>query len=47
MKLEVHSVAANEHNSRVLNPLINKLGVINLENYMQTKVTKFSKRVLL
>ncbi|XOD67555.1 MAG: hypothetical protein ACMUEL_06365 [Flavobacteriales bacterium Tduv] len=26
MRLEVHSIVANEHNSRVLNPLINKLG---------------------
>ncbi|XOD66687.1 MAG: hypothetical protein ACMUEL_01175 [Flavobacteriales bacterium Tduv] len=37
--LAVHSVAANEHDSRKLKLLISKLGY-NLEKYMQTKVSK-------
>ncbi|XOD68227.1 MAG: transposase [Flavobacteriales bacterium Tduv] len=41
MILAVHSVAANEHDSRGIKPLINKLGY-NLEKYKRTKVTKSS-----
>ncbi|XOD67993.1 MAG: hypothetical protein ACMUEL_08970 [Flavobacteriales bacterium Tduv] len=40
MILELHSVAANEHDSRGLKPLISKLGYKPREVYMQTKVTK-------
>ncbi|XOD67495.1 MAG: hypothetical protein ACMUEL_06010 [Flavobacteriales bacterium Tduv] len=40
MILAVHSVAANEHDSKGLKPLINKLGYKPQEKYMQIKITK-------
>ncbi|XOD67268.1 MAG: hypothetical protein ACMUEL_04670 [Flavobacteriales bacterium Tduv] len=43
MILVVHSVAANEHDSRGLKPLISKLEY-NPEKYMQTKVPKYQTR---
>ncbi|XOD67947.1 MAG: hypothetical protein ACMUEL_08710 [Flavobacteriales bacterium Tduv] len=45
MILALHSVAANEHDSRGLKPLISKLGY-SQEKYMQKKVTKFQPTCL-
>ncbi|XOD67586.1 MAG: hypothetical protein ACMUEL_06555 [Flavobacteriales bacterium Tduv] len=45
MILAIHSLAANEHDSRGVKKLINKLRY-NPKKYMQTKVTKYQTTCL-